>query len=196
MLWSTTFIIIRSLVFTACNNNELNPTLCRAGGVLNRQIKEKKKGNSTQSGSVTVCLPLLYLSLFQTKRNNNTKTERRYTNSPGSPVSLLRFAAPHLPDSKREILHVGITGDNETTWDRITSRHRPSHAAIITPTGGLLIDDACPSYHSGTNGFPPSKGKQRNEHRLQSTRSDGFNDKIIFSPSALCARRSGACRTR
>lgn len=65
-----------------------------------------------------------------------------------------------------EILLISVMGDNETMWDLITFQHRQFHAAIITPTGGLLIDDACPKYHSGTNGFPPSQGKQWNEHRF------------------------------
>lgn len=65
-----------------------------------------------------------------------------------------------------EILLIIVRGDNETMWDLITFQHRQFRAAIITPAGGLLIDDAGSKYHSGTNGSPPSQGKQRNEHNF------------------------------
>lgn len=79
-----------------------------------------------------------------------------------------------------EILLISIMGDNETMWDLITFQHRQFHAAIITPTGGLLIDDACPKYHSGTNGFPPSQGKQWNEHRFNQLRVMDLMTKSFF----------------
>lgn len=71
-------------------------------------------------------------------------------------------------------------GDNETVWDLITFESRQFHAAIITPTGGLLIDYACPKYHSGTNGFPPSQGKQWNEHHFNQLRVMDLMTKSFF----------------
>lgn len=71
-------------------------------------------------------------------------------------------------------------GDNETMCDLITLQHRQFHAAIITPTGGLLIDDACPKYHSGTNGSPPSQGKQWNERRFNQLRVMDLMTKSFF----------------
>lgn len=76
----------------------------------------------------------------------------------------------------------------------ITFQHRQFLAAIITPTGGLLIDDACPKYHSGTNGFPPSQGKQWNEHRFNQLRVMDLMSKSF--PSTVRARGSDTCRMR
>lgn len=116
--------------------------------------------------SVAVC----FLVIFYTPRLKKTRQKEIIGTSTESPVllSLCRFISSLI--FRCEILHISVMGDNETTWDLITFQHRHFHAAIITPTGGLLIDDACPKYHSGTNGFPPSQGKQWNEHRFNQPR--------------------------
>lgn len=85
-----------------------------------------------------------------------------------------------FPVVRCEILLISVMGDNETMWDLITFQHQQFHAAIITPTGGLLIDDACPKYRSGTNGFPPSQGKQWNEHRFNQLRVMDLMTKWFF----------------
>lgn len=88
---------------------------------------------------------------------------------------LCRFIFPIF---RREIRHVGVTEADET---RVRSYYRP--APIITPTGGLLIDDGRPKYHSGTDAppHPPSRGKQWNQHCFNQPRLMDLMTKS-FSP--------------
>lgn len=82
-----------------------------------------------------------------------------------------------FPLLRCEIWPVGVGGDNESVWYLITFQHQRSHAAVITPTGGLLIDATRPKHHSGTN---VSLLHRPNKATRSASISDGFHDRVIF----------------
>lgn len=99
-----------------------------------------------------------------------------------------------LPPGRCEIPLISVTWDNETVWDRITFQEPPASCSNnYSHWWPCLLTTPSPKYLSGTNGFPPSHGKQWNEQRLNQRHVMDLMTKW-FPPSALWQRWSNMFR--